>query len=809
MKRKLFLFFYLISCNTHSKNYSFDESFFNANENIDLKSLESKLFPEGSYFVDVFINGDFVKKENFFFSPDIENNICISHNELKKLGIEIKQNFDKCFGNKISNEIKFKFDFYSKRLDIFAPTKMIQRKNKEIAPSILWDEGINAFNLKYYFSDDFYYNKKNHTSVQNQYVNLQPKINIGPWRIRSQSLWNRNQYGDSEWKNNYVYAERGLNNIKSRVLFGDGYFPLKNFDTFKFQGVVIKTDESMYPSSDKSFSPVIKGITRAQARVEIYQDSALLYSTTVPAGEFEINDYPMSGSNSELNVKIIDETGYVQYITVPFTSPAVAVREGYTYYEIALGKEVQKKENFTQASYIHGLPYDLTIYGMIEYSKFYESMELGIGKMLGYFGALSTSVRLSDFYDKNSYKHRNRHWDLRYNKNFTDTNTYLQISYSEKNKNGVSSLKEAFSNYENSFTDSDSKKNELSFLLSQSLSDYGSLSFNAGIKKYWNRKDNIKSYDLIYSAPLFNGKAYLNGGYSKHDILSAKGEYLSEDRVHLGINVPFGIVSNRKDFAYNMGTSGSGGTYHNISVSGNSYDNRISWNLSQGYTSKEKNNTTSIYSSYRSKNSKVNFGYSNNMYSHHLHGGVEGSVLVYDKGVVFGQHLGDTIAVVEATGASNTKVKSWGGIETNDDGLALTGFLTPYQQNSITIDSKTLPLDSSIYINTTTVVPTSGAIVPAKFKIKKGKKVIMSLRKSNGDPVPLGAIVSSMTSDNETTAIVGEKGKVYLDASSDTGKLKIVWGTKEKNQICTVSYKIDSSRNISGIYSGIASTCQK
>ncbi|MEB7742823.1 fimbria/pilus outer membrane usher protein, partial [Escherichia coli] len=85
-------------------------------------------------------------------------------------------------------------------------------------------------------------------------------------------------------------AERGLNGIKSRLMLGEDYTPSDVFDSVPFRGVMLGSDESMVPSNQREFAPVVRGIARSQARVEVRQNGYLIQSQTVAPGPFALTD---------------------------------------------------------------------------------------------------------------------------------------------------------------------------------------------------------------------------------------------------------------------------------------------------------------------------------------------------------------------------------------------------------------------------------------------------------------------------------------------------------------------------------------
>ncbi|MEN1743432.1 fimbria/pilus outer membrane usher protein, partial [Pseudomonas aeruginosa] len=101
------------------------------------------------------------------------------------------------------------------------------------------------------------------------------------------------------------------------------------FDSVPFRGAMMSSDESMVPYNLREFAPVVRGIARTQARIEVRQNGYLIQSQTVAPGAFALTDLPVTGSGSDLQVTVLESDGTAQVFTVPFTTPAIALREGY------------------------------------------------------------------------------------------------------------------------------------------------------------------------------------------------------------------------------------------------------------------------------------------------------------------------------------------------------------------------------------------------------------------------------------------------------------------------------------------------
>lgn len=61
-------------------------------------------------------------------------------------------------------------------------------------------------------------------------------------------------------------------------------------------GVSVGSDENMVPYNQREFAPVVRGIARTQARIEVRQNGYLIHSQTIAPGAFSLTSLPMTGS---------------------------------------------------------------------------------------------------------------------------------------------------------------------------------------------------------------------------------------------------------------------------------------------------------------------------------------------------------------------------------------------------------------------------------------------------------------------------------------------------------------------------------
>ncbi|WP_317453173.1 FimD/PapC C-terminal domain-containing protein, partial [Salmonella enterica] len=98
-----------------------------------------------------------------------------------------------------------------------------------------------------------------------------------------------------------------------------------------------------------------------------------------------------------------------------------------------------------------------------------------------------------------------------------------------------------------------------------------------------------------------------------------------------------------------------------------------------------------------------------------------------------------------------------------------------------------------------TLTRSNGEPVPfgatASVDTHKGYRVLLTLTRSNGEPVPFGATASVDGQDANLASIVGDKGQVFLSGLPEEGLLLVNWGSAS----CRADYRLDISKNMNGI----------
>ncbi len=742
--------------------------------------------PQGEYNIDFEYRGDTL-------TPNIKND------ELLSFGINPKKIKTEFYKNSKNidferSDIKFYYSFFSKALVFYVSKQSLTNSNSELAHESQWDDGINVLYLNY--DAKIYHRNIDSYSCNNEsyYASLSPGANIGSWRLRNSGVWRKGYEGDSEYQNTYTYAERDLRTLRSKLLLGESSTSSDIFDSIPFKGVKLSTSDNMIPYFERIFVPTIRGVTNSVAQVDVRQNGYLIYSTEVPAGPFALSDIPAT-EGADLNVTVTEDNGLIQHFTVPYNSPAISIKPGGLRYDLTFGKyrddhNTSRKNKFGHFTVIYGFNDLLTGYTGVQVSNDYISGAVGLGFNLGQLGAIS----LDSVYSRNGY-YNNESGSavrIRYNKLLNETNTsfnFVNYQYASEN---YSTLTESMENIR-----SRKKKNNTSISIRQSFNNYGNINLSLNKTSYWDQKD--ESYvNFSYSTFLFN-RASLTIGWNRvfnsyyneqENTFSASVSIPLKIKENLGgANLRYQIVNERDDSVSNF-----------ISLNGLTYNNRLSWSISQGANTKNRdNNRTAFNASLKNRFGSMSTMYNYSRKTTQYGGGINGSVVFHDQGVTFGQQINGATALVDANGAENVPVSYKPGVVTDNNGFALVSGLSSYRKNDIYLAQSNINSNTSIDKTISSVIPTDNAIVRATFVTTKGSKAIFKILDRDNSPLRFGAVVS--TSKKESAGIVGDNGKVYITGLDNSGILYVQWG-KGSTDKCQVFYNLKNKNSI-GLYSEI------
>ncbi|EJO47194.1 outer membrane usher protein psac [Enterobacter sp. SST3] len=421
----------------------------------------------GKYQVTVFINNNKIDTRDVTFTlqkDDHGNSTlqpCFTVDDLKSLGIKTQKYPQlkakgQCADLHAIPAASATFRVRNQQLLLSIPQSALGQVPRGYIDPKEFDEGINAGLLNYSANaSQSHARQPGEQDNSSQYVNLRPGLNIGAWRIRNYSTWNRSTTGneeDQKFTSVYTYAQRDIVAMKSDLTVGQSSSPSDVFDSVPYTGVELKSDNDMLPDSEKGYAPIIRGTAHSNAQVVVRQNGYIIYQNTVAPGAFEINDLYPTGSSGDLQVTVKETDGSESHFVVPFASVPVLQREKNLRYSVTAGRyrsydnDVEKTP-FAQGSAIYGLPYGFTAYGGVQQSSHYQSQAAGVGKNMGDLGAFSIDVTRAKALLKKQQASKGQSWRVRYSKDIARSGTNFSLAGYRYNSKGFYTLEDTMESY--------------------------------------------------------------------------------------------------------------------------------------------------------------------------------------------------------------------------------------------------------------------------------------------------------------------------------------------------------------------------
>ncbi len=819
----------LVCCSVDARTYTFDLS------SLGIDNADAALFNQGGqlpgvYPVDILINGDRVGSRDVLFRQETNAQgqpflqPCLSVEMLSRYGVRVenypllsagkqpqaKEQTDDCATLSAIPHATVDFQFYEQQLLLSIPQVSLRPKLTGIAPRELWDDGIPVLLMNYQANTNrTEYRTGASASSDSSFVQLQPGANLGAWRLRNATTWQKSGEQEGKWQTAYTYAEYGLYDLKSRVTLGERFTPSDIFDSVPFRGAMLGSDEAMVPFNQREFAPVVRGIARTQARVEVKQNGFTIYNATVAPGPFALNDLSPGMSGGNLQVTVWETDGNPQIFTVPFNTPAIALREGYLKYNLMAGQyraadsSVDEAE-VGQATMMYGLPWNLTVYGGAQGADHYQSAALGLGVSLGSWGGVSVDNTTARGQRQGEESETGGVWRTRYSKTVDATNTTLALSNSQYSSPGYQTLSDVLGSYRNnadgSGSNQDQRKASTTLTLSQSLGEWGYVNLNGTRDSFRDRSGNNDSFGASYGVGVAGGHLSLN--WTQNRRAGVVGEQQNDHITSVMFSMPLHrLLGGTTNATYQFVSPSNGNDSQEVGLNGQALDRRLSWNASQRYRSgvdSGDRDNSRLQLRWYGGYGQVGGNYSYNSNIRQMGADVSGGVVMHRNGVTFGQPLSDTVALVEAPGASGVQVGGWPGVRTDFRGYTTQAYLNPYQENNVSLDPSNLPSNAEVTQTDMTVVPTQGAVIPATFATRIGARALMTLTREDGTSVPFGAI--AMLGEQATIAgVVDDNGVVYLTGLPAKGELSVRWGQSQQQQ-CRVNFQLPKERGSADMY---------
>ncbi|WP_081706627.1 fimbria/pilus outer membrane usher protein [Siccibacter turicensis] len=647
---------------------------------------------------------------------------------------------------------------------ISLPQSWMEYQDASWLPPSRWEDGIPGLLFDYNLNSNVTQPSSGHQS-QSVSGSGTAGANIGPWRLRGD--WQSNYahttgVGGSSQHNfdwSRLYAYRTLRDMKARLTLGEDYLTSDLFDSWRFTGLSVVSDDRMLPPKLRGYAPEVTGIARTNAKVTVSQQGRVIYQTTVASGPFRIQDISDAVSG-RLDVRVEEQDGSVQTFQVDTASVPYLTRPGQLRYKLAAGRPSNYQHhmqgpNFTTGEFSWGVSNAWSLYGGGIAAGRYNALSVGIGRDLFALGALSADVTQSVAKVDNQTL-QGKSWRLSYSKRFDDYNsevTFAGYRFSEQDYLSMGEYLDA--RYHGGVIGHD--KELYTVTANKSFPEWRMSAYLSwSHQTYWDRKDNDR-YSLSVSQ-------YFDVGNFRNlsaTLSATRSEYYGrrDDSAYLSFSMPFGNGSASYNGNWDNGRySQTAGWYQRL-------DDGDSYRLQAGTRSGNGEGLATQASGYYTHRGDYadmsgNLYWTQNGYTSaglSLSGGLTATT----KGAALhpGGGRGGTRMLISTDGVGDVPVDR--NQHTNSFGIAVVPDFASYYRSTTAIDVNKLPDDiEAAGSPVAEAVLTEGAIGFRRFDVLKGAKVVAVLNMADGSHPPFGASVRN--GKDREVGIVSDGGLSWL-----------------------------------------------
>lgn len=804
----------LLVCGGYSNAETFNINALNlsVDDNIDLSYFEKNNFSEGLYETDIVLNGKrILRGEKIkFISHDGIIEPCITASVIKRFPLTedakeilLSSEEDHCINiSALDKNVTVDFNDSDQVLTISIPQKyLVAVYSSWISPE-LRDYGIAGLILDYTVSDNNFY-RKDSGNRNNLSAFGNVGANLAEWRLRANYQY-ENKLVDSsndkksrfEWEQ--IYAFRDMASLSAKLFVGEIYIKSDLFDSVRFKGISVFTDESMMPPNLRGYAPQITGVAASNATVTLSQNGRIISQIKVPAGPFVIKDLSQSVMGT-IDVTVIEDNGKETRFQYTTTNIPFLTRKGQVRYTMNLGQLSPENnenidKNFITVESSIGVLNNTSVFGglVATSNNQYRAINLGVGQNLGFIGALSVDVTQS--YADVGTRETGKSYRINYAKNLPSIDGQLTLTgyrFADRTFNSLSNFVEKnFS--DNSQGELDKDKHVFSLSYAQQLHFMNaSANITASRKTYWNGKQN--NYFSIGLNKFFDEGIMKGGSVSLSLNQSRNSRDKTDNQIYLSVSRPLQTESQNASISYFASYSDQDKRYTN-NVNYSNYVNKdTNYNLAASTQDGLSQGSVNAFISHSGDTGQLQMSgaLSDSMNSASIM--VSGSITATQHGISAHRltYRDQSRLVVDVPKAKGVIIENSHAI-TNDLGLATISNVPTYYNMEYKVDLNNLPDTVNVEDNVLETALTDGAIGYIKMDADIGKSLISRIKLANGQYPPLGAVVTN-TSNNKVSGIIAESGIVYLTGLNMGDQLSINWGEGKSCSFSADSILVKSS----------------
>lgn len=806
----------LLPCTVASAAYTFDSALL---ESLGMDSVDLTAFSggndqfSGEYLVTLNINNKTVdySKSVLFYTQDEKNILCVTAELASELPLKDEAltllykteahetDAGQCFAlESLDPAVVVDFDSSEQIVNVTMPQMFLENYDSSWLMPRNRDYGVAGIIMDYSLLGTFNRIKNGGKTQSFDALRSYGVVGFNIDRLRFRAKYEYDSKGKKkvEWDERYVFMD--IASLNAKLYGGELYSRSNVFDSVRFKGVSLFTDESMMPAYLQGYSPQITGTVTSNAIVTIKQNGSVIRSEQVTPGPFAISDLP-SYISGTVDVEIEEHNGQKYTYQVDIARVPFLTRKNDIRYNVNIGKLSPKYQkevntNFLSFDTSYGLTNNLSIYGgaVLTSNSEYKSFNLGVGMNLEQFGAISVDVTNSETDLPGRKTLKGHSYRINYAKRFSSS-LMLNLAGYKFSSRDFRSLNNYIDMKSNSRATA-LEKNRFTLSMTQSFPSINT-SMTASVTKgtYWNQK-NMSSYAISANKVIKDGlfeNTSINVAFSRHSNQDGK----HNNQVGLYVNIPLDKSSSQVTYSAqysNPNRSLSNQATYSTSL----WDGRAS--ITAEHRSRKGESSENKFStSYNLETSRGTLRTSTDHSSDYqnLTVGFDGSLTLTQYGVATHPKVYDdgSRLLIDA-GVPGVKVRS-STASSNMFGMIGISNIPNYYESSYSIDNDHLPENVEIENSVVKSAAADGAILYKATGAVSGEKSISTITLSDGSYPPFGAVVYRENGQDREVGMIAENGLTYLSGLNSTSKFIVKWSDQE----CALqieSVDADSLRNL-------------
>lgn len=774
-------------------------------ENIDLDKFSRRgyIMP-GDYSMAVYINKQELPEHPIsFYSSDADgkdSEACLGPRLVGMLGlkVEVEEKLTwwregRCLNPRSLPGMSIRGELGTSSVYISVPQAYLEYTADNWDPPSRWDDGVPGVILDYNLSaraQDYQRGGNKRDLSGNGVLGF----NYGAWRVRADwqayaadsSRSNGSSSNRLDWSRFYTY--RPLPELGAKLLIGEDYLNFNIFDSFRFTGASLVTEDNMLPPNLRGYAPEVTGTARTNAKVSISQQGHMLYETQVASGPFRIQDLS-EAVRGELDVRVEEEDGSVQEFSLSTATIPYLTRPGAIRYKMALGRPSNWTHDaagpwFGAGELSWGISNGWSLYGGAIVGKDYGALAQGMGRDLMQFGALSFDMTQSRARLPQEGALSGSSYRLSYSKMFEEYDsqvTFAGYRFSERDFMSMGDYLDALT----FGTRTQSSKERYTITINKHFRNLGLSGYvNYNHDTYWSEPTRDR-YSLTLSRQFDLGS--IKNLSSSLTLYRNKYSGVEDDGIYLSLSIPwdsFGSVT--YSGSMNQGRASHQASYYNR------LNERDSYRLSLGES--DSGVMTSGYYNHSGDSAQVSVNASHQEGQYSSVGmTLQGGVTLTGKGAAIHRVAapGGARVLVDTDDVSGIPVRGYGrSSTTNHFGKAVVSDVSSYYPSKVSIDLTAMPDNAEAVRSVTQGTLTEGAIGYRHFEVVAGEKAMVTIYRVNGSTPPFGATV--INDKGQDVGVVGDGGSVYLSGIRPEKKMVVHWNGKAQ---CTFQLPKEPPKN--------------